>query len=91
MIGVLLHALYFVSAVIVAFLSGLISLKLDQLFAWELIPAICAYISGVIAYALLKRFRNIKPLAVLGVIFTSLIVFVAAEIVGLSFVELRLM
>ena len=93
-IGVLLHTLFFVLAVVVAFLSGLISLKLDELFAWELIPAICAYLAGAITYVLFnipKRFRNKKLVPVLAVIFISLAVFVVAEIVGLSFVKLTLM
>lgn len=94
LVYLVLHASLFLLSLVIIFLTGLIACRLDQIIAWFLIPVASAYISGAITYLIFgipKRFRTNKLVPIIATVVVSLIVFVVAEMVGLSFVVLTLM
>ena len=96
--------LFFVSSLLIGFLIGLISFNVDEILAWNIIPAVTSYLAGVGVYYLMKligkkrdagrdeyALKNKRILRNVIAVIVGVLVFIIALMMGISFVALTLM
>ena len=102
--NIVYHAIFLLVTVIVVFLVGITSFDIEEVLAWDIIPGLLSYLSGVGIYhflvsneitiddesdeKLIKRKRRIRKL---GVFIVGVLVFVFVLMIGISFVPMTLM
>ena len=96
--------IFVVSSLLIGFLIGLISFNLDEILAWNIIPAFASYLAGVGVYYLMKLIgkkkdaqrdeydlKNKGILRKVLAIIVGVLVFIIALMMGISFVAMTLM